>query len=131
MMTNMDTPTQLESTKGEFVAAFRRGDAAGIANVYTAEAQLLPGNSDFVRGADAICDFWQAALDTGLKDTTLQAIEIEVHGDTAIEVGLYTIIGGDGGVADKGKYIIIWKNEADQWKLHRDIWTTSLPAAVS
>ena len=53
------------------------------------------------------------------------------HGDTAIEVGLYTIIGGDGGVADKGKYIIIWKNEADQWKLHRDIWTTSLPVAVS
>ena len=130
-MTNMDTTTQLESTKDKFVAAFRRGDAAGIANVYTTEAQLLPGNSDFVRGTDAICTFWQAALDTGLKDTTLQAIEIEAHGDTAIEVGLYTIIGGDGGVADKGKYIIIWKNEADQWKLHRDIWTTSLPVAVS
>ena len=130
-MSHMDTATQLESTKSQFIAAFQRGDAAGVANVYTAQAQLLPANSDFVQGTDAIRAFWQDALDTGLKDTTLQAIEVEAHGDTAIEVGLYTIVGSDGSVADKGKYIILWKNEAGQWKLHRDIWTTSLPVAAS
>jgi len=37
-MSNMDTATQLESTKGQFIAAFQRGDAAGVANVYTAPA---------------------------------------------------------------------------------------------
>jgi len=75
---------------------------------------LLPANSDFFQGTDAIRTFWQDAIGTGLKDITLQAIEVETHGDTAIEVGLYTIVGSDGSVADKGKYIIIWKNEASQ-----------------
>jgi hypothetical protein len=35
----------------------------------------------------------------------------------------------DGKVLDKGKYIVIWKKEDGTWKLHRDIWTTSVPPA--
>jgi ketosteroid isomerase-like protein len=35
----------------------------------------------------------------------------------------------DGKVADRGKYVVIWKRVGGEWKLHRDIWTTSLPAA--
>ena len=35
----------------------------------------------------------------------------------------------DGGVvADRGKYIVIWKNEGGSWKLHKDIFNTSQPA---
>ena len=28
---------------------------------------------------------------------------------------------------DEGKYIVIWKREAGQWKLHRDILNRSMP----
>jgi ketosteroid isomerase-like protein len=28
---------------------------------------------------------------------------------------------------DKGKYIVIWKQEDGQWKLHRDIFNSSMP----
>jgi ketosteroid isomerase-like protein len=34
-----------------------------------------------------------------------------------------------GKVVDRGKYIVIWKREQGQWKLHRDIWNTSMPPA--
>ncbi|MCG6957208.1 MAG: hypothetical protein LJF04_14560 [Gemmatimonadetes bacterium] len=27
----------------------------------------------------------------------------------------------------RGKCVVIWKNEDGAWKLHRDIWTSSVP----
>jgi ketosteroid isomerase-like protein len=54
---------------------------------------------------------------------------VEGHGETAHEIGRYTLKTGTGEVADSGKYLVVWKQEGGAWKLHRDIWTTSRPAA--
>ncbi len=78
---NSDIRPRIESTNAQFVSAFKRGDAAGIANLYTEGAQLLPAHSDFVRGTAAICTFWQSVIDTGLKGASLETIELETHGD--------------------------------------------------
>ena len=86
-----DIRPQIESANGQFVRAFKRGDATAIANLYTSGAQLLPANSDFVRGTAAIRTFWQSVIDMGLKDASLETIEVESHGDTAIEVGRYRL----------------------------------------
>jgi ketosteroid isomerase-like protein len=53
---------------------------------------------------------------------------VEAHGDMAYEVGKLTLKGEDGTVLDSGKYVVIWKRENGQWRLHRDIWNTSMPA---
>lgn len=127
MKATEDIRSQIEAANGQFVSAFKRGDAAALASLYTAQGQLLPANSDFVKGTEAIRGFWQGALDMGLKQVALETLEIEAHGDTAIEVGRYNLFLGDGSVADAGKYIVIWKNDLGTWKLHRDIWTTSQP----
>ena len=111
-----------------FMAAFKRGDAAGLANFYTENGQLLPTGSDFVTGRAAIQAFWQAAMDTGRKTVRLEIVEAEGHGDTAIEIGKYTLSWEAGNVIDRGKYVVIWKQEGGQWKLHRDIWNSSLSA---
>ena len=125
-----DIRAQIESANARFVNAFKRGDATALASCYTSGAQLLPANSDFVRGTAAIRTFWQGVLDMGLKNASLETIEVEGHGDTAIEMGRYRLIAGGDVVADQGKYIVVWKNDQGAWKLHRDIWTTSQPAAV-
>ena len=67
--------------------AFGRGHAAGLARLYTASAQLLPANSDFVEGTAAIQRFWQGAMDIGVKEAVLETLEVESYGDTAHEVG--------------------------------------------
>ena len=114
-----------------FQANFRNGDAASLAALYTEKGMLLPGGSDFIEGKKAIRDFWQGVMDMGIKEARLDTRETELCGDTAIEVGEYTLRGGGGEVLDYGKYIVIWKQEEDQWKLHRDIWNTSMPAQKS
>jgi ketosteroid isomerase-like protein len=43
--------------------------------------------------------------------------------------GDHTLKTAGGQVADAGKYLVIWKQEIGAWKLHRDVWTTSRPAA--
>ena len=111
-----------------FMATFDRGDAAGLSELYTENGQLLPTGSDFITGKAAIRAFWQGAMDMGIKTARLETIEAEEHGDTAIEIGKYTLSGEAGNVMDKGKYLVIWKQAGGRWKLHRDIWTSSLSA---
>ena len=128
---NSDVRIQIESANAQFVTAFKRGDATSMANLYTAAAELLPANSDFVRGTAAIRTFWQSVIDMGLKGASLETIELEAHGDTVIEIGRYRLLAAGDAVADQGKYIVVWKNDNGKWKLHRDIWTTSQPPAAS
>jgi uncharacterized protein (TIGR02246 family) len=112
----------------DFMATFSRGDAAGLAAFYTENGQVLPPNSDFVTGRQAIQAFWQGAMDMGIKAVKLEIIEVEGHGDTAIGVGKYTLSGEAGQVLDRGKYIVIFKQVDGQWMLHRDMFNSSMPA---
>ena len=119
---------EIRSANRNFMETFKRADAEGMGRLYTNDGQLLPSNSDFIKGTEGIQTFWKAVMDMGIKTAELETVELEGHGDTAIDIGRYTL-GGDGGqVLDKGKYVVIWKQEGGQWKLHRDIWNTSMPA---
>ena len=112
-----------------FMTTFSRGDAAGMAALYTEKGQLLPPNSDSVTGQEAIQTVFQAFMDMGIKAIKLETIETEGYGDTASEVGRYTLESGEGQMLDQGKYIVIWKADNGQWKLHRDIFNSSLPVS--
>jgi uncharacterized protein (TIGR02246 family) len=116
------------AANGQFMAAFGRGDAAALAAFYTEQAQLLPPNFDFMVGRQAIQAFWQGAMDSGIKEARLETLEVEAHGDTAIEVSKYTLHGEGGQQLDAGKFIVIWKQQGGQWRLHRDIFNSSMPA---
>jgi uncharacterized protein (TIGR02246 family) len=118
----------IESADEMFMETSRKGDAAGLAALYTEEGQLMPPNAGFQIGRQAIQAFWQAVVDAGIKEARLEIREVEVHGDTVIEVGEYTLHGEGGTELDAGKYIVIWKRKDGRWKLHRDIFNSNLTA---
>ena len=119
----------IEANNAKWAQALGRGDAAAIAALYTPSAQLLPANGNVVSGQQAIQKYWQGAIDSGFKAVTLTTLEVEACGDSAYEVGKYTVPGEGGKVLDTGDYVVIWKRDMGQWKLHRDTWTTNSPAA--
>ena len=121
--------SEIEAANKIFEAAVSRSDGPGVAALYTDNAQLLPAQSDFVTGTEAIAQFWQAAFDSGMKGVSLVTLEVENHGDTAYEIGKLEIRGADGKVLDRGKYVVIWKKEGTSWKLHRDMWNSSVTPA--
>jgi len=86
----------------------------------------MPTGSGFIKGKHDIEAFWQGVMDMGIKNVQLTVVEVENHGNTAIEIGQYMLSGPDDQTIDQGKYVVIWKLEIDGWKLHRDIWNSSL-----
>jgi len=128
-------PTQEDNSKirnaiiaanEKFMKAVDFGDADALAALYTEEGQLLPTNSDFVTSRLPIEHFWEGVFGMGIKSAKLETIEVEGMGNTAYEVGKYTLYAEGDQMIDQGKYIVIWKQVEGEWKLHRDIWNTSM-----
>ena len=119
---------EITRTNELFSEAFKRGDAEGVANLYTEAGQLGPANSDFLTGRSAIQGFIQGMIDSGIQSIQLITNELEEFEDTAIEIGRFVLKTGDNQIADEGKFIVIWKLESGNWKLHRDIINSSIPA---
>ena len=118
----------IEAANARFSADFAKGDATAVASHYTAAGQVFPPNGEVVRGREAIAKFWKGVMDAGIKEAKLTTVEAEGVGGTAHEVGTYVLTGEGGKTLDTGKYIVIWRRDGGQWKIHRDIWNTSAPA---
>ena len=122
----MNIHTAIRAVVDNFESTFGRGDASGIANFYTDNPMLLPTGSDIIQDKQSIEAFWQGVMDMGIKNARLDILEVEQHGDTVNDIGKYTLSSADGQVMDTGKYVVIWKNEDGTWKMHRDIFNSSL-----
>ena len=129
-----DVSEAIKNTNLKFAEIFKRGDAAGIAALYTRDARLMPPDAPLMTGTEAITAFWQGAMNMGIKEATLETIDVESSGgDLATEIGQFTLSmetpdGRGDRVAQIGKYIVLWKRDGETWKLHADIWNGNAPA---
>ena len=119
----------IAAVQQRFLQFFAANDLAGLASCYTEDAQMLPANMQPIRGRAAIESVFKF---TGGQGHTLEflARELDLLGTTAIEIGDYVRRGRDGSIVDRGKYIVVWKRVADEWKIHRDMFNTSQPRAA-
>jgi uncharacterized protein (TIGR02246 family) len=116
----------IEGTNAQFVEAANSGDTARVASLYTEDAVLLAPNAPMMRGRQEIKAFFDGMVaQMGLPKLQLNTKQVEEHGDTAWEVGAYTM--KLQGVSDEGKYIVVWKRHGSDWKLAADIWNTDSP----
>jgi uncharacterized protein (TIGR02246 family) len=121
-----DVREAIDQTNARMVEAFKAGDAAAIAGMYTEDAKMLPPDATEVAGRDAIQQFWQGWLDDGLKNLTLEASDVEADGDLAYEVGKFSIqapAANDAMTTATGNYLVVWKRSSGgDWQLHVDTW---------
>lgn len=122
-----DPAAEIEARVGAFEDAYGSGDPAAVADLYTADAMAMPPGGPIVEGRDGITQVWRGAMEGGLKALDLTPLEIEVQGDTAYEVGEFagTMTSGGAETTVPGKYIVVWRREDGEWRLHRDIWNMS------
>jgi len=118
----------IDAANKKFIAAFNKKDAAGVASTYSPDATAFPPNAPILKGRAAIQKMWQDVINSGITSISLVTTEVESGGKIAYESGTYEMKTQDGKVADKGKYCVVWKNVNGQWMLHRDIWSTDMPA---
>jgi ketosteroid isomerase-like protein len=125
------TRAAIEKAGADFAATFTKGDAAGVAAMYAADAQLFPPESDIVTGGAAIQKVWQGVIDSGVKGMKLTTLDVVESGDLAAESGKAELHGADGPVLESGKYLVVWKRVDGRWKILRDIWNSNAPAPVA
>jgi uncharacterized protein (TIGR02246 family) len=118
----------VEAGNKAFAAALQKGDTAAMAALYSTTGEAFPPNGDVVRGRAAIQKLWQGVHDSGIAGADLDTTEVRADGNLAYEVGTYAMKGKDSKVLDKGKYVVVWIKEGGNWRIHRDIWNTSMPA---
>jgi ketosteroid isomerase-like protein len=109
-----------------FKQAVRESDAAATPSLYTKDGKILPPNGEPVSGSDSIAAFWQIAFESGVTEARPVTQEVISMGEYALEVGEYSLFAKDD-LIDRGKIMVLWKNEAGVWRMHRDTWNSSIP----
>ena len=114
-----------------FMKSFKAGDSLGVAACFTNDAKTMAAHMPSVEGRNNIIHFISESMKGGLKKINLTTNMISGDSSIVAEEGTYALSDSSGKSIDKGKYIVLWKQEAGNWKMFRDIWTTDLPDSAS
>ena len=120
----------IEQAGVRFAEAYGRGDAKAVAAFYTADAIAFPPGGEMAKGRDAIQQMWQSTMDSGVKSLSFTVVDVGTSGDVAYETGTVVLSiqpPGKDSTTASAKYVVVWKKQGNDWKLHRDIWN-DLPA---
>jgi len=113
----------LENVKS-FSAAYVGADYDKLTSFYSTDGKIFPAGSDIIVGHEAIKRRW--TLPKGVKITSHEVTpkEIKIIEDYAYDYGYYKgrSTNKKGENTFKGKYVIIWKKVANDWKIYLDIW---------
>ncbi len=105
-----------------------KSDSVGVSNMYTADAKIMaPGGPAVPK--EQIRSFIHTLSVMGIKDFRLKTVDIWGNQDLIGEEGTWSVHDDKGTELDHGKYIVLWKQENNQWKLFRDCWNSDVPPA--
>ena len=129
--------TALKKTVDDFNAASKQcmmgGDMQKVLAFYDDNAMEMPPNMPAVKGKDAIKAFYEQMMKSEMKMTAVDftTVDLQASGTIAHEIGTYDMsmsAGKMGAMKDKGKYIALWREQADgTWKVTAETWNTDMP----
>ncbi len=120
--------TAIAASNKTFGECFATGDSTKFIACYTSDACLNAPNMPRLCGPQAITAFFNGGYKQGIRNITLTTEEVMGGKDAVVEIGKYDLLADKGVSIDKGKFIVIWKEENGKWKMHRDIFNSDMPA---
>ena len=127
----------IRAAEDEALKIAQAKDAERWASVYADDARVFPPNALLVTGKEAIRNlFAELFASPGFEiDWEVTRVEVSRAGDLGYVVGTHEVTVNDAEgnpVTDRGKWIAIWKKQADgTWKCIEDIWNSDGPAAAA
>jgi len=103
------------------MAAIETGDAAAVANLFTADAGMsVAPTGGVIRGRANIEGFWRVVFGSGLAKLDLVSADLQGDGNLRVETGSYRALGADGRELGRGQYLLSWIKEGGEWKISND-----------
>lgn len=122
----------IQEQNKKFMETLRNGNMEAFSTVFIEESgKMMPPGRPAVIGRDSIIQFMQNMRKNGVSKINLTTQELYPMTNHAIEVGKYEVFMGDTNRVDYGKYMVYWKKYDGKWRIYRDIWNSSRPAATS
>ena len=122
----------IDQTNAKMADALQRADTAAIMALYSDDAVVMMAGQPAWNGKAGIRQAGGEMLKAvKFSDIKFATSSVDVAGDYAIETGtLQLTLTPNGGkpMPDKGKYVTVWKKQADgSWKVYRDISNSDNP----
>ena len=124
-----DARKMLDTQREALTDAIKRGDAAGVAAIFTTDAKVMVQGLPTVTGRDAIQKFWQAGFRGGfIKKIRFAPSDFTGDArDLLVETGTFATLEENGNEKEQSRYLIVWKREEGQWRIHRDVINSEPP----
>lgn len=109
----------------QFSKAYMAGDYEALADIYTKDAKIFPGNAPIIGGRQGIIDRFMIPEGSKIIFHEIRPEEINFIGNYAYDYGYYEgkTQNAKGDISSwKGKYVVVWKKKNAQWKMYLDIW---------
>ncbi|MBI5371357.1 MAG: hypothetical protein HZA79_04935 [Sphingobacteriales bacterium] len=120
----------IAASNASFGNGFSTGDSVAFASHYTTDGCISPSNFPKMCGRAAIMSYFNGGYQMGIRGIRLTTDEVTGGKEGVIETGRYEVFADKNISIDKGKFVVVWKEEGGAWKMHRDIWNTDLPMAT-
>lgn len=126
-----ETHRALDGQRRALTEAVTRRDAAAVARIFTPDAKLMLPGFETITGRDAIQKFWQTGLNSGLVNgITLAPIDVSGAEDGFLaEMGTVSTIDGERREKGKTRYLIVWKRDESEWRIHREMVNPEMASA--
>ena len=126
----------LRDLDAKWSAAAGAKDVDKTVSYYSEDAVVMPPNAPSATTRETIRSAWKEMLTTPGAAISWKTTKVEVAKaeDLAYVSGTYEETTTDASgkpVKDHGKYVEVWKKQADgTWKVVADIWNSDLPASA-
>jgi ketosteroid isomerase-like protein len=125
----------LRDLDDQWSAAAGVKDFEKIVSFYSDDAVVMPPNAPRATTKEAIRTIWKDLLTDASISWKTKEVEVAQSGDLAYSSGTYEVTLNDPTgtpVKDRGKYLEVWKKQADgTWKCVMDMWNSDLRVASS
>jgi len=102
-----------------FNESLQKGDAKGIASVYTTDAKYMAPNHPAILGRDKIEELYNRIGET---DLVVSTVDVWGEKNMVTEEGTYTLKTNNGAQVEVGKYLALWKKVDGKWKIFRECY---------
>lgn len=122
---------RIKTLEQDYAAAFNAKDLAKAVTYYSGGAVFMPPNSSTLRGQESIQGYLKSLVDAGATELSLTPTEVGGVGTLAYASGTFAMktrppAGGDER-RERGKYLFLFKENANQWHCEYAIWNSDLP----
>ncbi|WP_370479822.1 YybH family protein [Tamlana flava] len=109
---------EIELQLREFEKNLQNGDSIALGNMYMADAVIMPSTV----GRENIVKNFGSMIRDSITGSSFDTTGLWGNDQLLVEEGKGTWFHANGQIVGRGKYLVVWKKDNENWKILRDIW---------